>query len=588
MKDLEALDKLAEKFNELMAASRENEAAYGERDSEVRFAKKKKEYKSYLNIDLNTLEQREVEVYNKRGWAYSLLTSEDMKLLEEKLNTPKKNLSKNVLLDDGSRVFEVNNKTILVDNNYKSPAICAVLAISAESSDIADLYREDIYYEHEYYKTDRKSYERLLQNVSFSEGEIFTRFYNPDDFGYRKGQTDTGERAVLPDDFENYGYYGANRNRTGGSGNVEEGISESDTSEPLKGKKSKNDAWAEGDDGKIYSQNFKEWFGDWLNNPQNASKVVDKNGKPLVVYHQTAADFTVFNTDNPLAGLNDSETPNGIFFKTNDHDIGLEGKKQMPVYLNIRKMLSFTGRPEANRWYRNHIKGYETLDETMKHEIGKIEEKMNAIEAEMFLDDISDEEYEKLEQQWDSLLKEMKAVEDDYRGKLRKLLDDYFLSGTSGYDGIHLVYDGHRYVNGKREDVETYIVFKNTQVKSAKDNIGTFDKSNPDIRYSKDDAFYFGDSEKLKEQQNNIIQQNNSMHDDYHTGIRGIEDIYTFEEALENGEYEEGEDFSPDYTWQTAQRAVSSGKITVYSSYPIKQGVFVTPSKRKRKLLREK
>ena len=105
---------------------------------------------------------------------------------------------------------------------------------------------------------------------------------------------------------------------------------------------------------------------------------------------------------------------------------------------------------------------------------------------------------------------------------------------------------------------------------------------------SKNDAFYFDDVESLKERQNSIVQQNNSMHDDYHTGIRGIEDIYTFEEALENGEYEEGEDFSPDYTWRMAQRAVSSGKITVYSSYPIKQGVFVTPSKRKRKLLREK
>ena len=105
---------------------------------------------------------------------------------------------------------------------------------------------------------------------------------------------------------------------------------------------------------------------------------------------------------------------------------------------------------------------------------------------------------------------------------------------------------------------------------------------------SKNDAFYFDDVESLKERQNSIVQQNNSMHDDYHTGIRGVEDIYTFEEALGNGEYEEGEDFSPDYTWQTAQRAVSSGKITIYSSYPIKQGVFVTPSKRKRKLLREK
>ena len=33
--------------------------------------------------------------------------------------------------------------------------------------------------------------------------------------------------------------------------------------------------------------NFKKWFGDWENNPEEASKVVDANGEPLVVYHQT-------------------------------------------------------------------------------------------------------------------------------------------------------------------------------------------------------------------------------------------------------------------------------------------------------------
>lgn len=31
--------------------------------------------------------------------------------------------------------------------------------------------------------------------------------------------------------------------------------------------------------------NFKNWFGDWQNNPKNASKVLDENGEPLVVYH---------------------------------------------------------------------------------------------------------------------------------------------------------------------------------------------------------------------------------------------------------------------------------------------------------------
>ncbi|MFA6927581.1 MAG: LPD5 domain-containing protein, partial [Bacteroidales bacterium] len=33
------------------------------------------------------------------------------------------------------------------------------------------------------------------------------------------------------------------------------------------------------------TKEFKKWFGDWENDPENASKVVDKKGNPLVVYH---------------------------------------------------------------------------------------------------------------------------------------------------------------------------------------------------------------------------------------------------------------------------------------------------------------
>ena len=35
----------------------------------------------------------------------------------------------------------------------------------------------------------------------------------------------------------------------------------------------------------VRSKAFKDWFGDWENDPSNASKVVDENGEPLVVYH---------------------------------------------------------------------------------------------------------------------------------------------------------------------------------------------------------------------------------------------------------------------------------------------------------------
>ena len=39
---------------------------------------------------------------------------------------------------------------------------------------------------------------------------------------------------------------------------------------------------------------FKAWFGDWENAPKNASKVVDENGEPLVVYHATREVFDTF------------------------------------------------------------------------------------------------------------------------------------------------------------------------------------------------------------------------------------------------------------------------------------------------------
>jgi hypothetical protein len=36
---------------------------------------------------------------------------------------------------------------------------------------------------------------------------------------------------------------------------------------------------------------FKSWFGDFETDPENASKIVDENGDPLVVYHGSNKDF---------------------------------------------------------------------------------------------------------------------------------------------------------------------------------------------------------------------------------------------------------------------------------------------------------
>lgn len=56
------------------------------------------------------------------------------------------------------------------------------------------------------------------------------------------------------------------------------------------------------------------------------------------MYHQTGARFTVFNTDNEVAGKFDSNTPVGMFFKSTEKDIGVSGNKQMNICLNNKRL----------------------------------------------------------------------------------------------------------------------------------------------------------------------------------------------------------------------------------------------------------
>lgn len=78
-----------------------------------------------------------------------------------------------------------------------------------------------------------------------------------------------------------------------------------------------------------------------------------------------------------------------------------------------------------------------------------------------------------------------------------------------------------------------------------------------------------------KERQFEIIKKANPKDESLsdHTWIEDVDDIKTYDEVVT------GEDFAPDFTAKQAQEALDSGEITVYSSKPIEDGVFVTPSK---------
>lgn len=84
----------------------------------------------------------------------------------------------------------------------------------------------------------------------------------------------------------------------------------------------------------------------------------------------------------------------------------------------------------------------------------------------------------------------------------------------------------------------------------------------------------------LKERQFDVIQETNpadgTLSD--HTWIRSADDIKSFGEAVDDPEYKGETEFAPDFTKADAEEALSTGKIRVYSSQKIENGVFVTPS----------
>lgn len=96
----------------------------------------------------------------------------------------------------------------------------------------------------------------------------------------------------------------------------------------------------------VRTKAFKEWFGDWENDPENASKVIDENGEPRVVYHGTDSDFNAFD-ESHLGEVTDLNATNEDWAKTshigfwfNDNKIGFYTKHK-PVYLNVRNPLEF-------------------------------------------------------------------------------------------------------------------------------------------------------------------------------------------------------------------------------------------------------
>lgn len=166
-----------------------------------------KDFTKYDNLE--TLDDKEIKVYNKRGWAYGLFNREDMKLLNEKFSELDRRLNSRTdnMLADGTRIVEVNNKIVSIGGTYNDPEIYSVLLINAENETYAEYVKEEILgYVNEQRNYSRRKYEEIWETTPFVYGEENIRHYNAYDYIYKKGGDDTGLRATLPGDFSRYGY----------------------------------------------------------------------------------------------------------------------------------------------------------------------------------------------------------------------------------------------------------------------------------------------------------------------------------------------------------------------------------------------
>ena len=105
---------------------------------------------------------------------------------------------------------------------------------------------------------------------------------------------------------------------------------------------------------KVFTDEFKNWFGDWINNIEGSSKIVDENGEPLIVYHHSdnpqLNEFSI-EFDNYFSTIKGG-TKKAIFFTGNSnpkYGTVLDRNYKYPVFLNARHTIEKTGTKDELR-----------------------------------------------------------------------------------------------------------------------------------------------------------------------------------------------------------------------------------------------
>lgn len=92
---------------------------------------------------------------------------------------------------------------------------------------------------------------------------------------------------------------------------------------------------------------FKRWFGDWQDNPDNASKILDKKGEPEVIYHSTNEGMLRAFDKVVESSRNNSYYGNGFYFNYGNGELSkgeaeYYGTGVLEAFANIRNPFYFS------------------------------------------------------------------------------------------------------------------------------------------------------------------------------------------------------------------------------------------------------
>lgn len=238
----------------------------------------------------------------------------------------------------------------------------------------------------------------------------------------------------------------------------------------------------------------------------NVSKVVDKNGEPLIVYHYTTEHFSIF--DLSFFGQSDQGDLGEGFYVTKtspEEDASKHynyftksyGNIVMPLFVNIKNPISKEKVKELGiSWFTRRKKPYKSYKEELQKEIKRLEFKIDDYNFKLFGDDPDYSNYRELDSIAHKVtvlyLNNAKEKLNEVKQKLSNINEDYDINKDynlkidklKDYDGV---------ING---DFEILVPSAN-QIKSAIGNSGQFSQYNDDIYKSTQGGLNIGASTRL-------------------------------------------------------------------------------------------